>query len=98
MKMITEFENKHILVLGLAKSGTAAAKLLLKLGANVTVNDYKPLSENLYAQELQSLGANVICGEHPLHLIHDDLSLVVKNPGIPYDNPLIERANLKGIS
>lgn len=35
----TELENKNVLVVGLAKSGYEAAKLLLKLGANVKVND-----------------------------------------------------------
>lgn len=97
MKHITEFNNKHVLVLGLAKSGTAAAELLLKLGAKVTVNDRSPLSENPNAQALQQLGANVICGEHPLHLVHDDLALLVKNPGIPYSNPLVEEAIKKEI-
>ncbi|UCZ51826.1 UDP-N-acetylmuramoyl-L-alanine--D-glutamate ligase [Bacillus shivajii] len=92
MKTTTYFQNKHVLVLGLAKSGTAAAKLLLKLGANVTVNDRLPIEENIEAQELESLGAHVICGSHPLHLIHGELDYVVKNPGIPYTNPLIEKA------
>ena len=39
MKTITTFENKKVLVLGLARSGEAAARLLAKLGAIVTVND-----------------------------------------------------------
>ena len=37
----TGLENKDVLVVGLAKSGYEAAKLLVKLGANVTVNDGK---------------------------------------------------------
>lgn len=37
MKSVTQFENKKVLVLGLAKSGEAAARLLAKLGAIVTV-------------------------------------------------------------
>ena len=47
MKSITQFENKKVLVLGLAKSGEAAARLLAKLGAIVTVNDGKPFEETL---------------------------------------------------
>ena len=39
MKRIDQFENKKVLVLGLAKSGESAARLLDKLGAIVTVND-----------------------------------------------------------
>ena len=46
MKSVTQFENKKVLVLGLAKSGEAAARLLAKLGAIVTVNDGKPFEEN----------------------------------------------------
>ena len=52
MKLITQFENKKVLVLGLAKSGEAAARLLAKLGAIVTVNDGKPFEENPSAQAL----------------------------------------------
>lgn len=46
MKSITQLENKKVLVLGLAKSGEAAARLLAKLGAIVTVNDGKAFEEN----------------------------------------------------
>ena len=52
MKSVTQFENKKVLVLGLAKSGEAAARLLAKLGAIVTVNDGKPFEENPSAQAL----------------------------------------------
>lgn len=92
MRKTSKYINKNILVLGLAKSGTAAAEILLELGAKVTVNDQKPLQDNVEAQKLQELGAEVICGSHPLHLVHDKLDYVVKNPGIPYSNPLIKKA------
>ena len=52
MKRIDQFENKKVLVLGLAKSGESAARLLDKLGAIVTVNDGKPFEENPAAQSL----------------------------------------------
>ena len=42
MKNLTIMEHKKVLVLGLAKSGVAAAELLHKMGAFVTVNDAKP--------------------------------------------------------
>jgi UDP-N-acetylmuramoylalanine--D-glutamate ligase len=97
LKTIKKYENKKVLVLGLAKSGVSAASLLHKLGAFVTVNDYKPLSENPEAQNLLDEGIKVICGDHPLELIDEGFELIVKNPGIPYDNPLVERALKKGI-
>ena len=46
MKKISTYENKKVLVLGLAKSGVSAAKLLHELGALVTVNDGKPLMKS----------------------------------------------------
>ncbi|SDY76042.1 UDP-N-acetylmuramoylalanine--D-glutamate ligase [Evansella caseinilytica] len=92
MKNTARFLDKQILVLGLAKSGTAAAELLLKLGARVTVNDRKPLEENVEAQRLQKLGAEVVCGSHPPDLVGEHLDYLVKNPGIRYDNPLIVKA------
>ncbi|MCD8509653.1 MAG: UDP-N-acetylmuramoyl-L-alanine--D-glutamate ligase [Bacillus sp. (in: Bacteria)] len=97
MRNTTKYTDKNILVLGLAKSGTAAAELLIQLGAKVTVNDRKPLEENEEGQKLQQLGAEVICGSHPLNLVNEQLDFLVKNPGIPYTNPLIEKAMKLGI-
>ena len=97
MKTIKTFENKKVLVLGLAKSGEAAARLLEKLGAIVTVNDGKPFDENPAAQSLLEEGTKVICGSHPLELLDENFELMVKNPGIRYDNPMVARAIEKNI-
>ena len=97
MKQIESYRHKKILVLGLAKSGVTAAALLHKLGAFVTVNDKKPLSENPEAQGLLEQGIKVICGDHPIELLDEGFELIVKNPGIPYYNPMIEGALEKGI-
>ncbi|GHH96466.1 UDP-N-acetylmuramoyl-L-alanine--D-glutamate ligase [Neobacillus kokaensis] len=97
MKQIKTYHHKKILVLGLAKSGVTAASLLHKLGAFVTVNDKKPFSENPEAQGLLEQGIKVICGEHPIELLDEGFELIVKNPGIPYENPLIQSAIEKGI-
>ena len=72
------------MVLGLAdRSGEAAARLLAKLGAIVTVNDGKPFDENPSAQALLEEGIKVICGSHPLELLDEAFAYMVKNPGIP---------------
>ena len=89
MKQILIYRHKKVLVLGLAKSGVSAASLLHKLGAFVTVNDQKPLSENPEAQGLLEQGIKVICGDHPIELLDEGFEMIVKNPGIPYHNPLI---------
>lgn len=97
MKEINRYRHKKILVLGLAKSGVGAASLLHKLGAFVTVNDFKPLAENPEAQGLLEQGITVICGGHPIELLEEGFELIVKNPGIPYHNPMIKGAEEKGI-
>lgn len=97
MKQITDFQNKKVLILGLARSGQAAAKLLSNLGAIVTVNDGKAFEENPSAQVLLEEGIKVICGSHPLELLGEDFALMVKNPGIPYSNEMVKKALDKGI-
>ncbi|PLS16591.1 UDP-N-acetylmuramoyl-L-alanine--D-glutamate ligase [Bacillus sp. M6-12] len=97
MKETQKYLRKKVLVLGLAKSGVTAASLLHKLGAFVTVNDMKPLSENPEAQSLLEQGIKVICGSHPIELLDEGFELIVKNPGIPYRNPLISGAIEMGI-
>ena len=85
-------QHKKVLVLGLAKSGVAAAELLHKLGAFVTVNDAKPFDANPEAQDLLAKGITVICGRHPEDLLDEGFELIVKNPGIPYSNPIVADA------
>ena len=90
-------QHKKVLVLGLAKSGVAAAELLHELGAFVTVNDAKPFDANPEAQGLLAKGITVICGRHPEDLLDEGFELIVKNPGIPYSNPIIADAILRGL-
>ncbi len=97
MKDIKDYQDKKVLVLGLAKSGVSAAKLLQKLGALVTVNDAKPFDENPDAQELLENGIKVVTGGHPLTLLDEGFELIVKNPGIPYSNPIVKGALEKNI-
>ncbi|ETY73933.1 UDP-N-acetylmuramoyl-L-alanine--D-glutamate ligase [Lactiplantibacillus fabifermentans] len=97
MKSVEQYRNQKVLVLGLAKSGMNAARLLHKLGAFVTVNDKKDFDENPDAQELLNDGIKVITGGHPLSLLDEDFKVVVKNPGIPYTNPIVAGAIEKNI-
>ena len=91
------FEHKRVLVIGLAKSGVAVAKLLLHQGAMVTVNDRIPLEENPDAKSLIEEGIRVLAGSHPVDLLEEHFGFVVKNPGIPYHNCMVEAAMKKGI-
>ena len=88
----SNYSNKKILVLGLAKSGYAVAKLLKKMGSDVTVVDSNPLEGNTEAKALIDEGFNVITGSNSADLIDDSYDYLVKNPGIFYSNELIQRA------
>ncbi|WP_414051246.1 UDP-N-acetylmuramoyl-L-alanine--D-glutamate ligase [Macrococcus animalis] len=96
MKHISKYEDKNILVLGLGKSGYETAKLLHLLGAKVKVNDGKDVSLTNEAKELEALGIQVVSGHHPVELLNG-VSLIVKNPGIPYTIPFIEEAMNRNI-
>lgn len=92
MKTVTKYQNKKVIVLGLARSGMSAAKLLHRLGAFVIVNDLTPLENNPEAQELMEAGIEVITGYHPDDLVDETIDYVVKNPGIPYENKIVAAA------
>lgn len=91
------YKDKKVLILGLAKSGFYAAKLLNKLGAQVIVNDKKDLTKDKKANQLKKMGITIISGEHPSDLLKTKFDLLVKNPGIPYSNSVIKKAQSKKI-
>lgn len=76
--------NKKIVILGLSKSGIAAAKYLSKQGAECTISDSKEPSENdlLLIDDLQNLGIKVEMRQHNAKTI-EDAYLIVSSPGIP---------------
>lgn len=90
------FPYKQVLVLGLATSGTATAKLLLEHNVTVRVNDGKAKENERSVKELQSLGAEVIVGSHPFSVL-EGVTIIVKNPGIPYEHPLVQEAEKRKI-
>ncbi|WNQ13516.1 UDP-N-acetylmuramoyl-L-alanine--D-glutamate ligase [Paenibacillus aurantius] len=97
MRHPEDYRDKEVVVLGLAKSGVAVAKLFHDFGAKVTVNDKKEREACPEAEELEALGISVVCGGHPDGLIHSGVSLVVKNPGIFYSAAPVVKAQELGI-
>lgn len=88
-------ENKTVLVIGMARSGIAAAPVLKSLGAKVILNDSKAkdaleglegLSENDYTFRL---------GEKPDALV-DEADLIVVSPSVPLNLPYAEKAQTQG--
>ena len=88
------FENKKILILGFARSGYESAKVLIKRGNDVYLNDSK--SEDKVDQEkkkeLEELGVKLIFGSHPDDLLDDSFDYLIKNPGVPIDHKYVLKA------
>lgn len=90
-------KNKNVLVLGLAKSGKAAIRLLEKLEANIVLNESKPLEEIENHQDYLERGIEIVAGGHPTELFERDFDFVVKNPGINYHKDFVLRLKERGI-
>lgn len=86
------FENKKIIILGMARSGYEASKILIKRNNEVILNDKNTNQDISHVNELLSLGVNVILGEHPLNIVDSSVDYVIKNPGIRDDNVIVKRA------
>ncbi|MCL2702667.1 MAG: UDP-N-acetylmuramoyl-L-alanine--D-glutamate ligase [Defluviitaleaceae bacterium] len=97
----TDFRGRKVLVCGLARSGFAAAKLLLSGGAAVTVSDKLPYAafsakKLAYAEELSAAGAKFLFGQSPEPVV-GGFHYIVISPGIPIDSGFILRAKELGI-
>ena len=90
------FKNKKIFVLGMARSGYEVAKLLIKYNNKILVTDKKEQDVN-HIEELEELGVSFIQSNDPIDLLDSSYDLVIKNPGIRYDHPLILKAIDMGI-
>lgn len=93
------FENKKVFILGLARSGFAAAKYLIKHNNEVILNDGKDeekLDKN-QIEELKSLGVKLIFGSHPDNILDESFDYLIKNPGVPIDHKYVLKARELGI-
>ena len=90
-------DGKRVLVVGLARSGRAAADLLHGRGAVVTVSDSRPPWS--FAQDIPGLLAAKIGLEFGQHGVETALAqdLIVVSPGVPWDLPSLVAARERGI-
>ena len=91
-------KDKNVLVFGMARSGIAAAKLLLERGAKVTVCDSKAEADfNGALDDLKAAGARFMLSEkHPEEKL-EGFDALVLSPGIPVEHPAVVRARALGI-
>lgn len=90
-----DFSGKKVLVVGLARSGMAAIKVLKKLGAEVTLSESKKKDD---IKEIDFLNENnvEIVGQE-MAVFEREFDLVVKNPGVPYRSPMMEKLHERKI-
>jgi UDP-N-acetylmuramoylalanine--D-glutamate ligase len=84
--MRVDLEGKTVAVVGMARSGVAAMKLLQQRGATVRAIDEKPMGDILGVPVLPQTGE-----------AFQDVDLVVISPGVPPDLDVLERARERGV-
>jgi UDP-N-acetylmuramoylalanine--D-glutamate ligase len=89
--------GKKVLVVGVARSGIAASKLLASRAAMVIANDVKPEDQLAReAEELRAAGVLLSLGGHRESLF-ENADLIVLSPGVPADLPALESSRRRGI-
>jgi UDP-N-acetylmuramoylalanine--D-glutamate ligase len=97
MKTIMDLKNKRALVIGLADSGRAAVRFLIRQGARVTATDLKAEAELGKAlDDLSGTGVELKLGAHPPEMAAY-ADLVITSPGVPKDAPILVAAKRRGI-
>ena len=84
-----QVSGQRVLVVGAARSGIAAAHLLARRGARVTLADVKP--DLPQAADLAAAGVEVRLGPHDPALFAS-ADLIVVSPGVPLRQPALTRA------
>ena len=93
--------SEKVLIMGLSKSGVAAARFLNKKGYDVYITESKGLADireefKPQVQELKDLGIKIECGYHSDEFL-SGASFAVTSPGIPPKSEIFRRLNEKGI-
>jgi len=97
--MLKDWSGRKVLILGAARQGAALARYLAQRGARVTINDYLPAEKLGTAMDsLRDLGTRVhwVTGGHPVEAL-DQVDLVCISGGVPLENPIVKRAQERGI-
>ena len=89
--------GRSVTVVGLARSGIAACRLLLALEARVTGTDTRA-ADTLPAETraLASEGVRLVVGGHPEEAF-EEAELVVVSPGVPADHPALAGCRARGV-
>jgi len=94
---LASLAGRRVTVVGLARSGVAAARLLREAGAEVTGTDVKPLAAlGREAAGLRDAGVRLLTNGGAERAFEEAV-LVVVSPGVPLDSPQLARARAAGL-
>jgi UDP-N-acetylmuramoylalanine--D-glutamate ligase len=106
--MAFSVDGKMVTVVGAARSGVAAALLLVERGAQVTLTDVRPVlppvaltpfndtNDGTVDTRLRRAGVTLELGEHRSETF-DHADLIVLSPGVPLDEPHVAAARRAGV-
>ena len=86
--------GQHVVVVGAARSGIAAAALLIDRGARVMLSERS--DDFAEARSLAERGVELELGGHRIDTF-ERADLVVLSPGVPPDQPAIDVARARGV-
>lgn len=92
-----ELSGKHIVVVGLARSGLAVARFLKERGARITITDRAAEADlGPFVEQALALGVDLELGGHR-SATFQSADLVVVSPGVPHSLPLFQQVRDRGI-
>jgi len=90
-------QGRPVSIIGAAKSGLAAARTLLALGARVLVSDIQPLEKlrEIFRKAAVPDSVEIEGGGHSERVLKADF--IILSPGVPTDIPILKQAAARGI-
>ena len=86
--------GRHVTVAGAARSGVAAAELLVRVGARVTLSEHRDGFAG--ASDLRAMGVQLELGGHTVDTFAS-ADLIVLSPGVPPDLEAVKAARARGV-
>ena len=92
-----DLKKKKVMVIGLARTGSEAARFLVRQGAEVLVSDSRGEQElRGEIESLTGLPLRFLLGGEEVGWV-EGLDVLIPSPGVPSQNPLLRQACGKGI-
>lgn len=94
----SEFAGRQVAIVGMARTGLAAAPILRELGAHVLLSDSESAAKlGDKVTEARALGVDVRVGARPEEAL-EGVELVIPSPGIPQGAPVLRLARKRGLT